>query len=92
LTDNGRYEGVRSLLSILLLCFQIAIAAYLWVVDLFNGQRVFGVLVSAMLLAFCMLIYVYRKPSYKELSKSLLLIGYLALALLLSLGVAVTTG
>ena len=90
--DISPYESVRSILSVLLLCFLVVAAAYLWIVDPFSGQRIFGVLVSAMMLAFSMLLYVYRKPSYKELSKPLLLIGYLALAVLLSLGVALGMG
>jgi hypothetical protein len=39
-----------------------------------------------------MLIYVYRKPSYDAMNKPLLMLGYLALAVLLSLSVAISMG
>ena len=91
MTNRG-YEGLRDLISFLLLCFIVAVAAYLWLLDLFNGQRAFGLLLGAVLLAFSMLIYVYRKPSYGEISKPLLMLGYLALAILLSLSIAVSLG
>jgi len=86
------YEGLRGIASFLLLCFIVAIAAYLWLIDLFAGQRVFGLLLGAVLLAFSMLIYVYRKPSYGEMSKPVLIVGYIALAMLLSLSIAVSLG
>jgi hypothetical protein len=85
-------DGVRNLISVLLLCFVVAAAVYLWFVNLFSGQRVFGILLSAVLLAFSMLIYSYRTPRYKEMSKRLLMLGYLALAILLFLGIAVSLG
>jgi peptidoglycan/LPS O-acetylase OafA/YrhL len=87
-----RYEGIGYLLSILIICFIVAVAAYLWSIDLLTGQRVFGVLLSAVLLAFSMLIYVYRKPNYKEMSKLLLVLGYLVLVILLSVGIALSMG
>jgi hypothetical protein len=86
------YHGARNLISVLLLCFLVAVSAYLWVVDMASGQRVFGILMSGVLLAFSMLIYVYRNSSYERLNKTLLMVGYLALILLLSLGIAVSMG
>jgi hypothetical protein len=86
------YEGARSLVSVLLLCFVAAVAAYLWLADMFSGQRTFGVLMSAVLLGFSMLVYVYRQQSYGAINKLLLMLGYLALAILLSLSVAITMG
>ena len=86
------YEGVRSLVSVLILCFVAAVAAYLWLADMFSGQRAFGTLMSAVLLGFSMLVYVYRQQSYGAINKLLLMLGYLALAILLSLSVAMTMG
>jgi len=86
------YEGARSLTSILLVCFVAVVAAYLWFIDIYGGQRAFGFLLSAVLLGFSMLVYVYRQSSYEAISKPLLVLGYLALAVLLSLSVAVTMG
>ena len=91
MTDRD-YGGARSLVSVLLLCFVAAVAAFLWLADMFSGQRTFGILMSAVLLGFSMLIYVYRQPSYGAISKPLLMLGYLALAILLSLSVAITMG
>ena len=89
---NAGYEGLRDIISFLLLCFIAAVAAYLWLLDMFSGQRAFGILLGAVLVAFSMLIYVYRKPNYREISKPLLVLGYLALAILLSLSIAVSLG
>lgn len=89
---NRDYESIRNLISVFLLSFVVIVAAYLWYVDLFVGQRAFGMLLSAILVAFSMLLYVYRKPSYEKISKPWLVIGYLALAILLSLTVAVSLG
>jgi len=86
------YEGAGYLISVLILCFVAVVAAYLWSIDLLTEQRVFGVLLSAVLLAFSMLIYVYRRPSYREMSKLLLMMGYLGLMILLSLGIAISMG
>ena len=91
MTTRG-YEGLRDLASFLLLCFIVVVAACLWLLDLFSGQRTFGLLLGAVLLAFSMLVYVYRKPSYREMSKPLLMLGYIALAILLSLSIAVSLG
>jgi hypothetical protein len=89
---SGVYEGLSDLISFLLLCFIVAVAGYLWLVDLFSEQRAFGLLLGAVLFAFSMLIYVYTKPSYGEISKPLLILGYLALTILLSLSIAVSLG
>jgi hypothetical protein len=89
---NGVYSGLGDLMSFLLLCFIVAVTGYLWLVDLFSGQRAFGLLLGADLFAFSMLVYVYRKPSYAEMSKPLLMLGYVVLAMLLSLSIAVSLG
>lgn len=89
---NRDYEGARNLISALLVCFIAVVGAYLWLADMFSAQRAFGILLSAVLVAFSMLIYVYRKGSYEEISKPFLMLGYLALAVLLSLSIAISLG
>jgi hypothetical protein len=89
---SGVYEGLRDVMSFLLLCFIVAVAGNLWLVDLFSEQRAFGFLLGGVLFAFSMLIYIYRKPSYREMSKPLLVLGYLVLAVLLSVTIAVSMG
>ncbi len=89
---DRNYESVRTLISMFLLCFLVLVAAYLWYIDLLAGQRVFGILLSGILVALSMLVYVYRKPSHEKISKTWLAIGYLSLAILLSLSIALSLG
>jgi len=86
---NVQDEGVRTTISILLLVFLVLVAAYMWSLDLVAGQRVFGILLSAELVAFSMLIYVSAEPSYNKVNKVWLSIGYFILALLLSASITV---
>jgi hypothetical protein len=86
---NVEDEGVRTTISILLLVFLVAVAAYIWSLDLVASQRVFGVLLSAELVAFSMLIYISAEPGYNKVNKIWLSIGYFILALLLSASITV---
>ncbi len=86
---NVEDEGVRTTISILLLVFLVVVAAYMWSLDLVASQRVFGVLLSAELVAFSMLIYISAEPGYNKVNKIWLLIGYFILALLLSASITV---
>jgi hypothetical protein len=78
-------DGVRVLLSATLVVFLAVFAAYLWFVDLLSSQREFGALLTAELVAFAMLVYVFTKPDYDAVKKSWMLAGCIALALLLTL-------
>jgi hypothetical protein len=86
---NVEDEGVRTTISILLLVFLVVVAAYTWSLDLVASQRVFGVLLSAELVAFSMLIYIIAEPGYNKVNKIWLSIGYFILALLLSASITV---
>ena len=83
-------EKTRRLIASLILLFLTVIAVFVWFLDLVAGQRVFGILLSAELLALSMLIYVYKEPSESEINKPLLLLGELLLGILLILAIAVS--
>ena len=83
-------EKTRVLTSYLILLFLVVVAIFVWFLNLVTQQRVFGVLLSAELVAFSMLIYVYKEPSEIEVNKSLLLLGELAVGILLILAIAVS--
>jgi hypothetical protein len=78
-------EGVRLLLSALLVAFLAVFGVYLWFVDLLSNQREFGSFLTAELVAFAMLVYISTKPDYDAVKKSWVLLGCIALALLLTL-------
>ncbi len=81
-------ERIRRLIAILVLIFLISVAALLWFIDLLKQQRVFGFMLSAGFVAFAMLVYLYSKNTFAEVSKLLLYLGSLALLILglLSIG------
>ena len=83
-------EGLKTIISILLLVFLVLVAVYMWSLDLIAHQGVFGVLLSAEMIAFSMLIYICMEPGYNRLNKTWLAIGYFTLALLLSTSIAVS--
>jgi hypothetical protein len=83
-------EGLKTIISVLLLVFLVVVAIYMWSVDLVAYQGVFAVLLSAEMIAFSMLIYVCIEPGYNRANKSWLAIGYFTLALLLSTSIAVS--
>jgi uncharacterized membrane protein len=83
-------ERSRSLIAILLVAFIVVIAVFLWFVDLISYQRAFGSLLSAVLVAFSMLVYTYTPKDYSEIKKSWLLAGELTLFALLLLAIIVS--
>jgi uncharacterized cupredoxin-like copper-binding protein len=81
-----------SLIATLLLIFIIVVAVAMWSLDLIVQQRTFAFLLSAELVAFAMLVYLYYQENPKELSKRWLFIGATGLAMLILLGAAVFLG
>lgn len=78
------------LIATTLLVFIIVAAIGIWYVNPLTEQRAFGFLVSAELVAFSMLVYTYTKNSsseFGEVSKTWLLIGFVALVVLVLLSV-----
>ena len=67
----------------------ITIGVYLWLLDLFGMQRLFGVLMASELVVFAMLVYVYSKSSFSKVSKSWFLAGAISVAVFLFLALTV---
>jgi hypothetical protein len=62
---------------------------YLWSVDLLKGQRTFGLLLAAELIAFCILLYSSTESDRHGFSRPWVLSGCASLAALLVLAVTV---
>lgn len=75
--DEG---SLRFTVATLLAAAAASIAFYLWNLDLFRGQRVFGAMLGAELIIFSMLIYVYYRPSIGGTPGNWLLLGCVATA------------
>jgi hypothetical protein len=82
-------EDVKYPVASALVVLLVMIAVYLWFIDLFSMQRVFGVLLASELVAYAMLAYVYSKQSFSKVSKMWLLLGSLAVASFLFLALTV---
>jgi uncharacterized cupredoxin-like copper-binding protein len=88
----SRYLKGSGLLSTLLLIFIVVVGIEMWLLDLIAQQRTFAFLLSAELVAFGMLVYLYYEESPRELSRRWLFTGSAALAVLVLLSVAVFPG
>jgi len=75
----------KGLTATFLLLFMIIIAVVLWLTDPLKEQRAFGLLLSAELIAFSMLVYMYYKKDLVQLRRSWFSSGFVALALLVIL-------
>ena len=73
-------EALKYPVGWVLVILLATIAMYLWLIDLFSLQRVFGVLLASELVVFAMLAYVYSKTSFSKVSKTWLLLGSIAVA------------
>jgi hypothetical protein len=76
-------QQVRRVLALALLAFLVTVTISLYLIDLVNGQRAFGFLLSADLLAFTMLVYVYDRENDEEINWAQLLIGSAFTAMLI---------
>jgi ABC-type Na+ efflux pump permease subunit len=81
---------LRRMTAIGLLIFLIAGAVLPWTFDLVANQRAFGFLLSADLIAFTMLVYVYDRESDKEVNWITLLIGGVIIGILIFFGMIMT--
>jgi len=88
----SRYTKGLGLIAVLLLIFIIVTAVTMWTLDLIAQQRTFAFLLSAELIAFAMLVYLYYGETPKEVSRQWLFSGALALAVVVLLGVSVIPG
>jgi hypothetical protein len=78
---------LRRITAIGLLVFLIVGGVLPWMLDLVAAQRAFGFLLSADLIAFAMLVYVYDRESDLDVNWYLLLIGCVAIAMLIFFGI-----
>lgn len=88
----GRRVDRPSLIASFLLIFILAVAGTIWLLDLVAQQRVFGFLLSAEFVAFSMLVYLYYKDTFQEVSRKWLSAGVAAIVLLVVLSAAVFAG
>jgi hypothetical protein len=82
-------EAVKYPIGSVLVILLISIAAYLWFLDQFSVQRVFGVLLASELVTFAMLVYLYSKQSFSKISKPWFLAGAFSIAVFLFLALTV---
>lgn len=85
MTEN--VDRRKDALSIILVIFLVIIGVSLWFINQITQQRAFAFLVSAELVAFATLCYIYTKP-FDELSKTWLLVAGIAVIELLILSTA----
>jgi plastocyanin len=85
----SQYLKGPGLIAGLLLIFIIVVAVTMWTLDLIAQQRTFAFLLSAELIAFAMLVYLYYGENPKEISRRWLFSGAVALAVVVLLGVSV---
>jgi uncharacterized cupredoxin-like copper-binding protein len=88
---NRDVKGL-SLFAPILLIVIIAIGFVMWSLNLVAQQRTFAFLLSAELIAFAMLVYLYYVENLKDVSKDWLAIGSASLIVLILLSVAVFPG
>jgi plastocyanin len=85
----SQYLKGPGFIAALLLIFIIVVAVTMWTLDLIAQQRTFAFLLSAELIAFAMLVYLYYGETPKDISRRWLFSGALALAVVVLLGVSV---
>jgi hypothetical protein len=85
----SQYPKGPGLIVALLLIFMVAVGFAMWTLDLVVQQRTFAFLLSAELLTFAMLVYLYYEESPREIRKQWLFAGSVALAVIILLAVVV---
>jgi uncharacterized cupredoxin-like copper-binding protein len=79
-------------IAVLLLFFIVVTAVTMWTLDLIAQQRTFAFLLSAELIAFAMLVYLYYVETPKDISRRWLFGGVIALAVAVLLAASVIPG
>jgi lysylphosphatidylglycerol synthetase-like protein (DUF2156 family) len=88
----SQYLKGAGLIATLLVIFIVVIGVVMWSLDLVAQQRTFAFLLSAELVAFAMLVYLYYAETPREISRRWLVTGSVALAVVILLAVAVFPG
>lgn len=84
----SRYFKGAGFIAVLLVILMAVIAVTMWTLDLVAQQRTFSFLLSAELIAFAMVVYLYYGETTQEISRRWLFTGAVALAAVVILGVA----
>jgi uncharacterized cupredoxin-like copper-binding protein len=88
----SQYLKGPGFIAVLLLVFIIVTAVTMWTLDLIAQQRTFAFLLSAELIAFAMLVYLYYVETPKDISRRWLFGGVIALAVAVLLAASVIPG
>jgi plastocyanin len=88
----SQYLKGPGLIAVLLLIFIIVAAVTMWTLDLIAQQRTFAFLLSAELIAFAMIVYLYYVETPKDISRRWLFGGAIALAMAVLLAASVIPG
>ena len=75
-----RTRDSTSLMAIFLVLFLIVVGVTVWLLDFSSQQRVFGLLVSAELVAFAVLAYFYYVDDPKDLNRKWITAGFVSMA------------
>jgi plastocyanin len=88
----SQYLKGPGFIAVLLLFFIVVTAVTMWTLDLIAQQRTFAFLLSAELIAFAMLVYLYYVETPKDISRRWLFGGVIALAVAVLLAASVIPG
>ena len=88
----SQYLKGPGFIAVLLLVFIVVTAITMWTLDLIAQQRTFAFLLSAELIAFAMMVYLYYVETPKDISRRWLFAGAIALAAVVLLAASVIPG
>ena len=88
----SQYLKGPGFIAVLLLVFIVVTAVTMWTLDLIAQQRTFAFLLSAELIAFAMMVYLYYVETPKDISRRWLFAGAIALAAVVLLAASVIPG
>ena len=88
----SQYLKGPAFIAVLLLVFIVVTAITMWTLDLIAQQRTFALLLSAELIAFAMMVYLYYVETPKDISRRWLFAGAIALAAVVLLAASVIPG
>ncbi len=75
-------EATRGIITASLVIYLFGVMVSMWFLDLIAQQRAFALLLSSELVAFAMLIYLYKEASYEQVNKSWLFLGVIGMLFL----------
>ena len=85
----SKYFKGAGFIAVLLVILMAVIAVTMWTLDLVAQQRTFAFLLSAELIAFAMVVYLYYGETAQEVSRRWLITGAIAIAVVVILSVVI---